>query len=441
MKLRGLLVTTLVLCALIGALYWSSHRKPSDEVSSKSADAPSILKLDEGGITKLEIKKKGADSIVLSRTSANSWQIVEPEHLPADESSVSSVLSSISSLNSQRLVVDKATDLKSYGLDEPSLEADISEKDGKSQKLLIGDDTPTGGSVYAALAGDPRVFTIASYSKTSLDKSVNDLRDKRLVTITPDKISRLELTKNNESLEFGRNKEEWQILKPKPLRADNFQVAELVRKVAGARMDFSGSSTEKETEAGFSHGTPVATVKVTDQSGTQELQVRKDKDAYYAKSSVAEGSYKVDSDLGKSLDKGLDDFRNKKVFDFSYNDPAKIEMHNGSKAYFLTRSGADWWSNGKKEDGESVEALVSKLRDLTADKFEDSGFSNPTIQVIVTSDSGKRVENISIAKTGSGYLAKRENEPTLYALSGNSIEELLKAADDVKPAAAPPAKK
>ena len=57
--------------------------------------------------------------------------------------------------------------------------------------------------------------------KTSVDKSLNDLRDKRLLTVSADKISRIELVRKNQDIEFGRNKDEWQILKPKPLRADS----------------------------------------------------------------------------------------------------------------------------------------------------------------------------------------------------------------------------
>ena len=74
----------------------------------------------------------------------------------------------------------------------------------------------------------------------------------------------------------------------------------------------------------FARATPVATAKVTDQSGTQELQVRKNKDTYYAKSSAVEGAYKVDSTLGQALDKGLDDFRNKKLFDFGFSDLPRL---------------------------------------------------------------------------------------------------------------------
>jgi len=441
MKIRSLIVAAFVLVTLVGTLYWSEHRKPTDETAKASGDTPpTILKLDEGAITKLELKKKDAEPITLARNSSGTWQITQPNPLGADQSTVSRALSSLSSLKSERLVEDKAPDLKRYGLDRPAVEMDITEKDNKAHRLLIGDETPTGSAVYAMLAGDARVFTMATFNKNSIDKSLNDLRDKRLLTVNADKISRMELIRKNQTIEFGRNKDEWQILKPKPLRADSFQVGELARKLTDARMDLSGTAKDlAEAAAAFAHATPVATAKVTDQSGTQEVQVRKSKDTYYAKSSVVDGAYKVDSDLGQTLDNGLDDFRNKKLFDFGFTDPAKIEMHSGSKAYFLSRSGADWRSNGRKVDAGSVQSLVSKLRDLAASKFVDSAFINPSIEVTVTSDDTKRVEKVSIVKSGNSYIAKRENEPTLYQLQSSSIDELQKAADEAK-LATPPAK-
>ena len=439
MKIRSLIVAAFVLLVLVGTLYWSEHRKPAVDAAKASADTPpAILKLDEATINRLELKKKDAEPIVLAKSTSGTWQIAQPQSLKADQSAVSGAISSLSSLNSERLVEDKTSDLKQYGLDQPALEVDITGKDSKTQRLLIGDDTPAGGAVYAMVAGDLRVFTMASYNKTGIDKSLNDLRDKRLLTVSADKISRLRLIRNNQEIEFGRNKDEWQILKPKPLRADSVQVGELVGKLTDARMDLSGSDKDlKEAASAFARAMPVATAKVTDQSGTQELQLHKNQHTYYAKSSVVDGAYKVDSSLGQALDKGLDDFRNKKLFDVGFNDPSKIEMHNGSKVYFLTKGGSAWWSNGKKMDGGSVESYISSLQDLAASKFVESGFANPTIEVTVSSDDGKRTEKVSFAKFGSGYIAKRENEPTLYQLDSRSVDALKKAADDLKPATTP----
>ncbi|HET9406511.1 MAG TPA: DUF4340 domain-containing protein [Candidatus Sulfotelmatobacter sp.] len=435
MKIRGLLFATLIFAVLAGVLYWSDHRKSSAEAAKPSGDeVPAILKLDENAISSLNLKKKNAPPIELAKTGSE-WKITEPKPYGADQSTVTGMLSTVSALNSERLVDDKATDLKRYGLEQPSFELDVAEKDNKSQRLLLGDDTPTGNGVYAALAGDPRVFTIANYNKNSIDKSLNDLRDKRLLTVNADKVSRVEIDGKSGDIEFGRNKDAWQIVKPKPLRADNSEVGELERKLTDAKMDLSGSgASEQDAASTFAHGSPVATAKLTDESSTQELQVRKSKDAYYAKSSVVEGVYKVGNDLGEALNKKLDDFRNKKLFDFGFADPNKIEIHSGSKNYWLMRGGQDWWNNGKKMDASAVQSLISNLRDMAADKFLDSGFTAPQIEATVTSDDGKRVEKIQIAKSALGYIAKRENDPTLYQLTSSSGDDLQKAVDGLKPA-------
>ncbi len=195
MKGRGLLVAAIVLAALTGALYWSNrHKSVETSADSTPESSPKILTLQPADVTGLSIRKKSGESIVLARNDAGQWQITAPQMLAADQDAVSNVLSTLSSLNSDRLVEDKPTNLDQYGLGQPSIEVEITKKDKKTQKLLIGDDTPTGNGAYASVAGDPRVFTMASYSKNAFVKSANDLRDKRLLTFDSDKVSSIELT-------------------------------------------------------------------------------------------------------------------------------------------------------------------------------------------------------------------------------------------------------
>ncbi len=435
MKIRGLIIAVVLLGGLGGVLYWSNHHKPGETTKALADSPPAILKLDETGITSIALKKKDAEPLELAKSQAGAWQITAPKALAADQNMVGGVVSTLASLNSERLVEDKAADLKQYGLDQPAVEVDVSEKNNKSQRLLLGDSTPTGDAVYAMLAGDPRVFTISSYSKGNVDKSLDELRDKRLLTLSADKISQIELTRKDQTVEFGRTKDGWQILQPRPLRADSYQVGELARKLSDARMDLSGAGA-KEAASAFAHAAPLVAAKVTGEPGTQEIQIRKNKDTYYAKSSVVEGAYKVDADLGQALDKSLENFRDKKVFDFGFSEPQKIELHSGAKSYELTRNGEDWWLGGKKMDAATVQGLVTKLRDLSASKFPESGFGSPEMQASVTSENGKRVEKVLIAKAGNGYIAKRESEPGLYQLDASAVDALQKAADGIKPAAA-----
>jgi len=434
MKFRGLLAAAVVLAALGGAVWWSEKKEKADAAKPAADATPKILTIPEDQFQQIDLAKKGGDTTELSKA-GGSWKIVQPKPLSADQDSVASLVTSLASLSSDRLIEDKASDLSSYGLTAPSEQVKITEKNGKIVTLLIGDDTPTGSGTFAKVEGDPRVFSIASYIKSSLDKSSKDLRDKRLLTFNSDKLTRVDLTAKGQSMEFGKNNQnEWQILKPRPLRADGLQVDELVRKLKDAKMDVSVTDEDaKKAVAGFSTGTRVAVASVTDSNGTQEIEVRKDKDKnYYAKSSAVEGIYKVISDFGEGLDKSLDDFRNKKLFDFGWNDPTKLEIHNGTAQATYQKSGEKWMSGAKPMDSPSIQALVDKLRDLTSTKFLDAGSAASIFEATVTSNDGKRVEKVSIWKQGDKYYAKREGEPTVYELDTKAVEDLQKAAGDVK---------
>ncbi len=310
MNVRGLIIAVVILAGLGGVLYWSQNHKPTEESPAAATPAaPTIIKVDPADVTQLTIKQKQAEPVTVEKNASGKWQITAPKAYPADQEAVAGILSSLSGLNGDRVVDEKASDTKQYGLDPAVVEVDITGKNHAVRSLLLGDDTPAGGDVYATVAGSGKVFTLASYNKSSFSKSVNDLRDKSLLTVDADKVSHLELIKKPETIEFGRTKDGWQILKPAPSPADSSAVNDLVHALTNARMDLSGTGDAK-TE--FAHGTPVATAKLTGDSGVQTLEVRKSNNDDYAKSSVVDGVYKVDSSLGAALDKKADDFRKKK---------------------------------------------------------------------------------------------------------------------------------
>ncbi|HEY2015121.1 MAG TPA: DUF4340 domain-containing protein [Bryobacteraceae bacterium] len=434
MKPNGLMVAVALL-AVLGGVVWWSNKKQEAAAKSPSDTATKLISTPEDQFQEIWLKKVTGEVIDLQRDGAK-WKLVQPQPLRADQDTVSSMVSTLSSLNADKLIEDKAADLKPYGLNDPTLDIRVTRKDGKVAEVLVGDDTPTGSGAYAKMANDARVFSIGSTVKSSLDKTPDDLRDKRLLTFDSDKLTRVELQAKGGTVEFGKNgANEWQILKPRALRADGSQVDTLVTKLKDAKMD--PPKVDPENAKKFAAGTKVATATVSDSSGPQTIEVHKDKDNnYYAKSTAVEGVYKIASDVGTALDKGLDDFRNKKVFDFGFSDPNKVEV----RGVTYTKSGDKWTSDGKTMDNSSVQALIDKLRDLSATKFAESGGGNSIFEATVTSNDGKRVEKVTIRQQGTQYLAQRENEPSIYVLDGAAVSALQQAATDVKPEA-PPAKK
>ena len=199
MKSKGLLTASFLLLVLCGIIWWSNKKAATAEKTPVENATVKLLSLPEVQIQSVEIKKRGGDSVHLERNDSK-WQITASEPLRADPDAVSGMLSSLSSLSSDRTVEEKAASLDQYGLTQPAMELNITDKNKKSTKLLFGDDTPAGSAVYAAIAGDPRVFIMSSYKKNSFDKSANDLRDKRLMPFDSDKVSSVELTARKQTI-------------------------------------------------------------------------------------------------------------------------------------------------------------------------------------------------------------------------------------------------
>jgi hypothetical protein len=444
MKMRQLMAATIVLAALAATLYWSNHRKPSgDSVSaSPSAANAKIISLNQEDISKLEVKKKDGDDVVLNRAGATSWKITSPKSLVADQDSVSTILYNLSPMDGGTLIDEKAADLKQFGLAEPEAQVSATGKDGKTHTVLVGDETPTGDSAYVMVSGESKVYAVPKNTRANLDKGLKDLRDKRLLPVDFDKLTSVEINGAKLHLIFGSEDGKWTVRSPTNLRGDTSKMETIIEKLRTSTMDPSTSDADMKKAASlFASGAPIATLKATDASGSQELQIRKAADGYYAKTTAMDGAYKVPNELGDAVNKDAEDFREKRVFDFAEQDPDKVELHDGSKAYFLTRSGEDWWSDGKKMDALSAQEFLRSIRTLTATKFATTGFSSPALSLVVTSKDGKRVEKVNISKNGSGYLAKRADGPALFELDAKTVADIQKAAGDLKPAETPPAKK
>ncbi len=441
MQLRGLLLAVAALAVLGLGVFLSNKYKKED--AKKGSETPKLLAVPEDQVSGIEIKRKDGTTTALKK--GEKWEITSPQALPADAEAVNGMMSTISGLSTDRLVEENAADLNLFGLATPQVEVTVTKKDGKKSKLLIGDETPGGSAFYARLDGEKKVYTIGSWNKTSLDKTAQELRDKRLVIFDSDKLTRLELAAKNQTIEFGKNPQnEWQIVKPKPLRADNWAVEEIVRKIKDAKMDASVSEEDaKKAAAAFASGARVALAKVTDASGAHEIEIRKKENDYYAKGSAVAGFHKVNTELGEGLDKGLDDLRNKKLFDFGFNDPSKIEVKGGDgKTKVYEKAGEKWMLASQQMDSVGVQAFVDKLRDLSSIRFVDSGFATPLFEVKLTAKEGKLTDQVQISKSGNSVFAIRVNEPSVYEIDGKAFEELSQAAGDIKsPAPAKDAKK
>ena len=424
------LITAVGVLAILGGYAWWANRHPVADTTPDKSVSPKILTLTADQITSIRLAKTGEDPITLSKT-GDKWQIETTKPLAADQDAVTSLTGAVSPLTSDRLIDEHPQSLASFGLDKPAFEVDITTKNGATQKLLLGSDTPSGSDTYVKLDSDPKVYTVASNTKSTFTKTVNDLRDKRVLTLNSDKITSLTLTAKGPAVEFSKNSGgDWQITKPKPLRADNSAVDDLVTKLKDAKMDLSAIPTS----ADFNSATKIGTATFVDDKGPQTIEVRKGKDAaIFAKSTAVDGIYKVSADIGTAIDKSSDDFRNKKLFDFGFTDPSKVDI--GGKLY--EKNGDKWFNGPTQIDAATLQAVVDKLRDLAATKFSDKISGTPALNLAVTWGEKSKVDKVAINRNGADYIGIRDGDTTAYAIDAKAFDELQQAIAGIKPFQAP----
>ena len=309
-------------------------------------------------------------------------------------------------------------------------------KGGHTRTLLVGDDAPVGGGAFVKVEGDARVFTIASFTRGNLDKKAADLRDRRLLTFDADKLARLELAAQGAPIEFARNTQnEWAVLKPRPLRADNWQVEELLRqlKEGQARRHAQRRAEEGTWPASSPPPRPwprrrsptpraLRSSRCTRAGRTSSTRVR-----VRSKASTCLLTRPARASTNHSTTSAT-----RKLFDFGFSDPNKVEYKDSARQMTLSKAGDRWLVSSKPMDAAGVQGLIDRLRELAATKFPETGFTTPAIELTVVAKDGKLTEKVSISKAGERYIARREGEPSLYELDAKSVEELQKAAD-IKP--------
>ena len=221
-------------------------------------------------------------------------------------------------MDADRVVEEETADWTPYGLvGDGELAVEVKFKEGEPKKLIFGRESPTGSNVFARVEGSPKLYTAFNYAKSTFDKTVFDWRDKDLLLVDDGSVSRVRLNVQGRPLEIGKaGADKWQILEPGPMRGDNFSVGDLARAIQNAQMTAVVSEGDDAPEGVFDK--PYATAEVVDEKGAHTLTIASSGDLYYAKSSDQPGVYEISSTTAESLDKNIDDLRNKKLFDFGF---------------------------------------------------------------------------------------------------------------------------
>jgi len=442
-KYLNTLIALVLLAAAWAAITYYDKHKAAEKPAVETANQEKIFPVDAQHIQSITFKPHDGDAFTCRRDGGK-WVVSDPHPLDVDQGNFSGVLNSLTTATVDQVADPKPTDLKQFGLDPPSFAMDVT-SDAKPQSftLLLGDDTPTSGGVYAQVSGNPRVFTLASYLKTSLEKKLFDVRDRRALTLDADQLQKVSVEYKSTNWTLEKNPEGvWDLVIPPPVRADRFTVDGLVSQLRGLTMQ-TIAAEDKKKNGDFGLAAPELRLQLTGSAGSQTIVVgKKDKDGdrYFAANSALEPVFTLNSDFLTQFKKEPADLREKDLFSFSSFDVKRLEV-DAPKGHFVFEKQSSQWKQtaptAKNVNSDKMDTLLTHLRDLRADSFPkagnlaDVGLAKPAYRFNVQWGDKNSTEVVEAAKSGDHVYARRATDPLPSELSKTALDDVDKSLGEL----------
>ena len=231
--LRSTVVLLVVLAGLGGYIYFvDANRDPA----ALDARPRAFVELSADDIEEMQIRSDDGETSRVQRVGEN-WQLIEPSAADADTGVVGTVTSNLASLEVQRVVDEQPADLSQYGLEPARIDVAFRlEGQQDFEHLLVGEQTPTGGDLFARRPNETRVFLISSFLDSIFNKTAFDLRDKAVLKFERDTAEGVELVGDSTRLQFAKSGATWRIVEPIAARADYAAVEGLITALSSTQM-------------------------------------------------------------------------------------------------------------------------------------------------------------------------------------------------------------
>jgi hypothetical protein len=451
--MKGPFLRTAVAVALLAGLgayvFLVENKRPA---ATDAKPKEKVLALEKAKVKELTLQPKGEPLVKLVKV-GEGWQMTEPLRVPADQTEVESLLSSLESAEIDEVVAEQPAEPADFGLAEPrTYVAVLSEGKAAPDRLALGDKTPDSGGVYARAGERPRVFTIASYLESTFTKKAFDLRDRSVLHVKRDAVQTLEVAGKAGGFALAREPQgEWKFTRPLATLAGRWTVDGLLGSLENLRMESVVAEQAADLEP-FGLDQPAHTVRLGLADGSvKTLEIGapvKDKDKqYHARETGGGLVVAIPGALVDDLAKGLGEYRAKRLLDVTTYDVEGLEIEGeGLAKRTLARStekdkeGVEV-SKWKRTAPDAKDLETSKVQDALfqiggaeAQEFIDApqapgayGLDKPALRVSLRYTGGKPAGWFEIGQKDGAAYARRSGDESVLKLDAAKAADLVKA--------------
>lgn len=350
------------------------------------------------------------------------WNVVSPGEGPADAVDVSTLLETITALESAEFF--PSDQVSRSGLDEPKATFDLwVSEEGGAPESPFGFDRPADVSlaigrydvgtklVYGQLEGDEgTVLALPEPVLKAIPEGALALRDRTVVRQDPKVVRRVELDRGGRTLTLERPAVDaaagpgaataWRVVEPKPAAADRLAATMLVDALARLRAERM-VAPEAEDPSAFGLDDPAARVSWEANSGEESRTTLvvggSVPDRQGERYATLEGRPEVFAVGPKLLALLAAEFRDRRLLAFNPDQADRLAIRGGGGELAFRKAESSWRSEGEGGswppgyDEEKIRAVIAALSTLTADRIvqddgpmpEGSGLEPPAREVEV----------------------------------------------------------
>ena len=267
-----------------------------------------LIKFERDKVDALDITA-GGKTLAIAKDGGE-WKLSRPVQTKADFGSVEGLVGRLQTAQMKSIAADSvpASELKKYGLDKP--EATVNLSLGSARATLLFGAKAADNTVYARDASKDSVITVESALLDDIKKSADDYRRKDVFEFRPFNATRIEITRNGQTITLERTKgqgeaapDKWKRVGPTAGDLTKEQSDGLLGKLSNIRVASFVDSTAK---TGLDK--PAITVLVKFDDGKKEERAsfgQSGSDVYVSRPNEP-GAAKIDAadfnDVIKSLD-------------------------------------------------------------------------------------------------------------------------------------------
>lgn len=443
MKFKGTALMAAVFLTLV--LYYFFVDLPAEQKEKTEKEhAEKLLPLEVEKVVEFSLTSNG-EPIALQRKAPHKWNLIRPFLASGDATEAETFISEIESLKKTRVVEENPKDLSIYGLSSPHLKIYFKFENKKEETLLVGNETPLGGSLYFKRESHPAVIMAAS-SQSSFEKSVYNFRDKTLLNFNTGSIQRIQVIREKKSLELKKIGEVWKISGDIRAQGDKDAIMNFLQSVQFSRVrEFVDENPDSLKPYGL-NPPKLKLILENDSTHTLSLGNLKEGKGYFAKVNDSKNIVLVDTRLFETLSQKTVEFLDKTLLEFDEKEILELALRSENETIHVIHGENNSWNIQSpiktSADLSTINSLFFDLKDAKINEFikismdipESFGLDTPqkTFSLKMKNSKTWALKLGNRSADGQQVFAQRTGEQTVFSISKEVVDKLFRSLHDLR---------